>query len=129
MITCCLDSQDYSVLTDPKLMTPERARVRDDLLYLSRSNQVRFAFSEITVCENVSPTPEASHLAELKGELISDLCGSNALVSIDKLVGMQSRALAGKFDFMQNAFDRNGRWFPDIFGDLELPNLWDVVKE
>ena len=49
MITCYLDSQDYSVLTDPKQNSFDRRKIKEALLHFSRSKQVQFAFSAAAV--------------------------------------------------------------------------------
>ncbi len=114
MITCYLDSQDYSTLTDPHSGTPDRREITEALLYFARSKQVRFAFSATAVCEAVALTPDAAHLAELKAELLSDLCGSNALISFDRLIGAEVQALSLRSSRRGDMFDPHGRWFPEV---------------
>lgn len=114
MISCYLDSQDYSVLADPKRVTPDQLRVKETLLYLARSKQVRFAFSAAVVSESAPLARESAHLAELKGELVAELCGSNALVSLDRLIGAEVTALASRSAPPLDMFDPQGQWFPDI---------------
>lgn len=125
MITCYLDSQDYSSLTDPKLDNPENRRIKDTLLHLARTKQVCFAFSAAAVCESAPLTADATHLAELKGEFLSDLCGSNALVSFDRLVRLEASALAQKLTPPKDIIDPQGQWFPEIPVDDEPEQLWD----
>ena len=127
MITCYLDSQDYSALTDPKLGTPDRREIAEALLHFARSKQVRFAFSAAAVCEAVALTPDAAHLAELKADLLSDLCGSNALVSFDRLVGAEVEALSLRSDRPGDMLDPQGRWFPDISVDESPQGPWQKM--
>ncbi|WP_157948329.1 hypothetical protein [Pulveribacter suum] len=129
MITCYLDSQDYSTLTDPKLDNLERRQIKEDLLHLSRSRQVRFAFSAAVVCESVALTVDAAHLAELKAELLGELCGSNALVSFDRLIGAEIDALSRRSTPPRDIFDQRGRWFPDILIDETPMQLWEKMRE
>jgi hypothetical protein len=127
MITCYLDSQDYSTLTDPKTLNPERLELRKALTDFARDGRVRFVFSAAAVCEAVAISPEASHLAELKAELLSDLCGANALVSIDRLVAAETKALADRHP-PPDMLDQSGNWFPEI-GMLEAPEPpWERVR-
>lgn len=128
MITCYLDSQDYSVLTDPKAVSAERIGIRDDLLALARSKQVTFAFSATAISEVVALAPDAVHLAELKAEFLSDLCGSNALVSFDRLMQAEVLALAGRCGRPADMFDPEGRWFPDISVDI-TSGPWEKMRE
>lgn len=129
MITCYLDSQDYSSLTDPKLDTPDRREIKNALLYLKRSMQVRFAFSAAAVSESIALTPDATYLSELKAELLSELCGSNALVSFDRLVVAETNALARKSDEPMDMLDPHGRWFPEIPIDVKPKQPWEMVRE
>ena len=119
MISCYLDSQDYSALTDPKLTTPELREIKTTLLHLARSKQVRFAFSAAVVCESTSLTKEATYLAELKAELLSDLCGSNALKFFDRVIFAEVSALASRSHPPYDMFDIEGKWFPEIPIDEE----------
>ncbi len=129
MLTCYLDSQDYSTLTDPKLDNFERRQLKDALLHLAKSNQVQFAFSAAAVCESIATTPDASHLAELKAELLSELCASNALVSFDRLVLAEAEALTQKSGAPKSMFDARGRWFPEIPLDEKPVSVWEKMRE
>lgn len=129
MLTCYLDSQDYSGLTDPKQDTLERRKIKDALLHLARSKQVRFAFSGTAVCEAVALTADAAHLAELKADFLSELCGSNAMVSVDRLVHEEIKALAGRCTPPKEMFDPQGRWFPEISIDEKLEQPWNLMRE
>lgn len=129
MITCYLDSQDYSSLTDPKQDNFERRQIKEALLHLARSKQVRFTFSAISVCESVSLTAEATHLAELKAELLSELCGSNALVSFDRLIRAELTALGQRGLAPTDMLDLTGRWFPEIPIDETPAPPWEMMQE
>jgi hypothetical protein len=71
MITCYLDSQDYSTLTDPKTLTADRIQVREALANFARKGTVQFVFSATVVSEGVAVSPDAAHLAERKAEILS----------------------------------------------------------
>lgn len=126
---CYLDSQDYSTLTDPRLDTPDRRRIKDALLELAKSNKVMFVFSATAVCEVVALSPDATKLAEAKAELLSELCGSNALVSFDRLVQAEVHALENRSVEMMNMLDPHGRWFPEIPVTDRQNSRWDGVQE
>lgn len=128
MITCYLDSQDYSALTDPKAATPDRRAIREALLGYARSGQIRFAFSAAAVCEAVALTPDAAHLAELKAEFLSDLCGSNALMSFDRLMHAEVLALVSGSGRPEHMFDPQGRWFPDIPIEDGVLSPWEKMR-
>lgn len=129
MITCYLDSQDYSTLTDPKRDTADHRKIKDALLHLARSKQVRFAFSSIAVCESVALTADAAHLAELKAGLLSELCGLNALVSFDRLVCAEVNSLASRSAPPRDMFDSRGRWFPEISIDETSVQHWERMRK
>ena len=117
MITCYLDSQDYSSLTDPRARTADRIEIRNTLHELARSKRVTFSVSATAVCEGVVLTPNAAHLAELKAEFLCELCeffGSNALVSFGRLIQAEVVALAGRCERPIDMFDPQGMWFPRI---------------
>jgi hypothetical protein len=129
MITCYLDSQDYSSLTDPKLESVERRQTKEGLLHLARSKQVRFAYSAAAVCESIPLSSDAAHLAELKAELLSELCGSNALISFDRLVNLEANSLAQRSFTQRDVFDPQGRWFPEIPVDGTPMQTWKRMRE
>lgn len=114
MITCYLDSQDYSTLTDTKTLSADRIQVREALLSFAQKRKVQFVFSAAAVCEAVAVSPEATRLAELKAEFLGDLCGANALVSFDRLLHGEVVALAEQRDPPHDMLDPYGNWFPDI---------------
>ena len=128
MITCYLDSQDYSALTDPRLNDLSRSKIKDVLLHLARTRQVRFAFSAAAISESIALTADVTHLAELKAEFLSELCGSNALVSFDRLLDAEASALANRSGPQKDMFDPHGRWFPEISIDEKPQEPWDRMR-
>ena len=129
MITCFLDSQDYSALTDPKQDSPSLRQIKKSLLNLAESKQIHFVFSTSVICESVALTPETTHLAEMKAEFLSALCGTNALISIDRLVEAEIRALADNGASRIVALDPHGRWYPDIDIDVNTQPIWNSLLE
>lgn len=129
MITCYLDSQDYSTLTDAKTLTADRIHIRKALLDFARERKVRFVFSAAAVSEAVAITPESTHLAELKAELLGDLCGTNALISFDRLLHAEVLALARQGDPPRNMLDPNGNWFPEIPAAKKNEMPWQQIRE
>lgn len=116
MITCYLDSQDYSTLSDPKRQSAAVNLTRDALLKLAKTQQIQFVFSAAVISEAAPLNPDWSLLAELRGKLLSDLCGSNALISFDRLIDIEMAALAGKQTqpLPPDVLDPFGDWFPSI---------------
>lgn len=129
MITCYLDSQDYSVLTDPKTLTADRVQMRNALCRFAQERKVQFVFSATSVCEGVSLTPESSHLSELKAELLSELCGRNALFSFDRLIEQEAISLSKRCDHPCNIIDMYGNWFPDISVNEAIETSWEKMRQ
>lgn len=127
MITCYLDSQDYSTLTDPRTLTADHMEVRAALIKLARECKVQFVFSAAAVCEAVAVSPDASRLAELRAELLSDLCGTNALIYFDRLWLAEVAALAERRDPPLDMLDPSGNWFPEIVETHDNP--WQRMRE
>lgn len=129
MITVYLDSQDYSALTDPRRQSPEVATIRTELINLSKSGHVKFVFSNIAICEAAPLTPESVHLAEMKADLLVELCGLNALVSFDRLVSMELKALLGHAKDPIQIITSDGTWFPDIGPSDEKDSVWQYIQQ
>lgn len=129
MITVYLDNQDYSTLTDPKQQSLALAATRAKLLDLSRSGAVRFVFSSVAICEAVPLTPESVSLAEMKAALLVDLCGSNVLVSFDRLVSMEIEAMLGRTKNLVQPIDSDGTWFPDLGSPDEEGSIWRHMQD
>ncbi|HZX31048.1 MAG TPA: hypothetical protein VFF03_06830 [Rhodocyclaceae bacterium] len=121
MITCYLDSQDYSTLTDPKRQTHAIVQTRNALLALAQTQKVLFVFSAAALSEAAPLDPDWSFLAEFRGEFLSDLCGTNALISFDRLLDVEMAALGVQQSrpLPSDALDLSGDWFPY----LPLPDI------
>lgn len=129
MLTCYLDSQDYSTLTDPRNETTKSRELKSTLIDLARSKEVRFCFSAAAVCEAVAPDPQYADLALRKAELITELCGSNALISFDRLAALEVKALENRARFSrEEVFDAKGRWFPKIPTDKSPSYLFNIAE-
>lgn len=129
MITCYLDSQDYSTLTDPRTSTTVHKDIRSALVRLARANEVRFVYSAAAVCEAVPTSPDTVDLAELKAELLSELCGRNAFVSFDRLIAAEVSALAERRAAPLDMLDLNGNWFPEISAPRNPTNLMAEMQQ
>lgn len=117
------------MLSDPRVNSTELRRTKDDLLFLARSKQVMFTFSEIVVCEAVPISEHSVHLAERKAELLSELCGSNALVSLDRLTSVEVQALVQRDGNPINALDPEGRWFRSLSFERETKSPREQILD
>lgn len=129
MITCYLDSQDYSTLTDTRTLTPERIEIREALRALAQEGKVQFVFSAAAVCEVLPISADVTRLAELKADLLGDLCGANALVSFDRLLRAEAVALSERRGPPNDMLDPNGNWFPDIPIKEECCTPWEEMRQ
>lgn len=129
MLTCYLDSQDYSVLTDPHKSNQRFDQIRGKLLEFASSGDVQFVFSAVSVSETVATSAEASKLAQGKAELLSLLCGSNALISPDRLLDMELHALQNRALAPKHVIDPDGNWFPHVPELIGEKNSLDPIYE
>lgn len=112
-----LDSSDYSTMSNPGA-TLETQGVLQRLKAWSLSGEVMFVYSGVHLSE-MAPLQETSVTAALlRTDLMVDLCGSNTLISVDRI-------LRGELDpdrttsAIQSPLDiRNsdGEWFPELDG-------------
>ena len=127
MVTVYLDSQDYSVLSGSKL-TPQMESLRDQLLAWSSSGEVHFVFSSVVVCEAAPTGPQAVHYAVERGDLLSALCGKNALIELAELLDAEVKALCSQDPRPVSARSPTSDWFPKIEFD-DPPPLEELVLE
>lgn len=127
MITVYLDSSDYSTLTDPKQLTPALVELRERLKSYAKSGRAQFVFSGFVVAEVTPLAANVASLAAAKADLLSELCGRNALVPVEKLLTMEVNALTGVSALAPNPLDREGNWFTD-FTPTEGSGLWREIE-
>ncbi|MGF6211760.1 hypothetical protein [Comamonas sp. 4034] len=128
MITCYLDTQDYSTLTDSKVENKNTRELKSALLSLSKSKQVHFLFSTVCISETVPLTAESANIAERKAEFLSDLCGANALVPLERLIEKECQSIASKEILFHDMLDPNGYWFSEIPVDENAGEIWAYFK-
>lgn len=129
MITCYLDTQDYSVLSDPRSANPTILQTRRRLQEFADEGTVRFVFSSIAVCESVAVTSEAAQLAEKRAELLGSLCRNNALIYMSRLLSLEAVALKRRITPSFDAIDPQGHWFPEIPSTDTYENPWAKVEQ
>src|SRR5450759_3315036 len=91
-----LDSNDFSLLSDPRRLDQTNIALRDELQGYADKSLVQFRFSMAHVCEAAPTGPHAQEAAERRAELIYKLCGSNTLVTIGEI---REAEIAGSKDF------------------------------
>src|SRR5450759_613712 len=70
-----LDSNDFSLLSDPRRLDQTNIALRDELQGYADKSLVQFRFSMAHVCEAAPTGPHAQEAAERRAELIYKLCG------------------------------------------------------
>ena len=118
-----LDSSDYSVLSDPKRRTPDLFNLLSQLRAWIEEGKVQCVFSGTHLSE-MAPLNGAIDAAERRADLLSDLCGQNALVSQDVLFTKEFRVALGQQNVGVTAYSGRGDWFPG--GSLDVLPLEDV---
>ncbi|WP_372438015.1 hypothetical protein ACCM60_10615 [Pseudomonas chlororaphis subsp. aureofaciens] len=126
-----LDSNDYSILSEPRL--DERLTgLKEKLLYLNKHTDVMFAFSGVHISEMSPIAQNHADAATRRTSLLSLLCHRNAMISFDRLIRSELERLVIRSALPVAAIDTNGEWFPD-FGSIISPlddlNIEAVVQQ
>jgi len=123
IITVYLDSADYSNLSHPGI-SAELARIRDELKELSRDARVSFCFSSVALFESSPVQARDCEFAASRIALASELCGSNAMLSVDRVIEIESEQIRSLAPSTKSIRRDDGQWFPDV-SEL-LPPLTEV---
>lgn len=118
-IAVYLDSADYSNLSSPRI-TPELARVRDELRELSRDTRIAFCFSSVALFESSPVQTKDSGFAAARIELAGELCGANALASVDRVFEIEAKQIQTLSKSKESVHRPDGHWFPNV-SDLLQP--------
>lgn len=106
-----LDNNDYSRLSDLDLLEGRFAGVLEKLMS-ARSDKVIYCFSG-TMLSEISPlAPAYSDAANRRAEALVSHCGRNALISIDRLIDAEIKALLGSTASPPPIWSPTGDWFP-----------------
>jgi hypothetical protein len=114
-----LDSSDFSNLSNPKTVTPALTTLLEQLKNFSYEGHVNFRFSAVHVCEVAPVEPVANIAADMRAELIWQLCGHNSMIDYMRLMEAEIKAET------ISAFSDIGQWHPNI-GTL-LPENIDAL--
>lgn len=127
-LTVYLDSSDYSALSDSRRQTEALDRTRNALLAMACSG-VRFAFSGTHLSEMAPLQPEYTPSASERAGLLVALCGRNALVSFDRLLGMEVARLVDDNAPSVQAISDDGTWFPELKDLVGPVQAVDPIRE
>lgn len=127
-----LDSADYSSLSDPRRASAATVEIVDHFVALRDAGQVEFWFSGLHISEMAPLEDRSVEAAIARGQLLAKLCRQNALVSFDKLIELELRAVSQGDKRPSNVFAPDGTWFPDIgpvFEPISRMNVAAMVDE
>ncbi|KWS45739.1 hypothetical protein [Pseudomonas syringae] len=108
-----LDSSDYSTLSDPK-RDSRTEQLCGRLLGLAKRPSIMFVFSGAHISEMAPLEARHAESAVRRTELLTQLCGRNTLISLDRLILMELAQLAGHPSASHAIIDTNGQWFPEL---------------
>lgn len=117
-----LDSSDFSVLSDPRRLTPALEKVLFRLRQAASESLVDFRFSVIHVCEIAPVSTSSQEAARRRAQLIWDLCGTHALIDHHSL--LRQEVLHG----VLSATSNEGKWYPPI-DDFLPTNIFGHCRE
>jgi len=117
-----LDSNDFSLLSDPRRLDQTNIALRDELQGYADKSLAQFRFSMVRVCEAAPTGPRAQEAAERRAELIYKLCGSNTLVTFEEI---RKAEITGSQDFSPCSV---GRWYPQVEELLPKSPLADMKQ-
>jgi len=124
-----LDSSDYSVLSNPRIQTASTIHIRDRLLDWAKSGEVKFLFSGVHLSEMAPVESAYATSATARADLLTELCGRNALISFDRLLVLELGGIGGDRPDLGIVRTVNADWFPKIDDDIvPLVNWADAIK-
>lgn len=116
-----LDSSDFSNFSNPKGVTSQHASILNGLRDLVAEKKIICVFSGLHLSEMAPIDEFASDAAEGRAEVLVDLCGRNALISLDILFAEELKYANHFSEGVANLHNRNGEWYPSGVREV-LPN-------
>lgn len=108
-----LDSSDFSVLSNPSSCSDELSGVLTQLKQWVNEKRVVCCFSGTHLCEMAPLDVAYSEAAESRASLLVELCGRNALISLDRLVAGELKNSVGLSANLPLVHSPVGNWYPD----------------
>lgn len=131
MLNVYLDSNDYSLLSDPSRASPELQETLADLERLRDSGRVVFRFSVASVTEAAPTVRDAIAPAKRRLQMIRRLCGVHCLVDLNTLLEREREALTQRRSLNASDLRRDdGTWTPPVEGILgDIPSPQEMLKQ
>ena len=108
-----LDSSDYSVLSDQKRLTPELSDVLKQLRQWKTDEVASYYFSGTHLSEMAPLESSYTEAAQRRADLLVELCGTNTLISQDRLFTSELRYALDLEPSLVNPLSLKGDWYPE----------------
>lgn len=122
----CLDSADYSFLSDPHKADIAAAPLHKLLGWINEGKVIAyFGLSHVIESAPIHKTSDQLCLSAARFRIIQKICGPNCFLDIFSLLKAElcKEEAAGYPEILRS----DGHWFPPI-GDIELPNAKGVFE-
>ena len=117
-----LDNSDYSVLSDPRVLTAETRAIRNQLLEWTSTNVVVVFFSQALLTEMAPVSQGHESASRARAELLYALCGRHTLFAQDRLIASELALLAtGDSHLRPSPYSSEGIWYPAGVDSLPEP--------
>lgn len=113
-----LDSSDLSNLSDATGSAKGLVAIRERLRGWIDEGRIICCFSGIHLSEAAPLQPTYANAAERRANLLVDLCGKNALLSLDRLVCAEIRYAVGLRQTLPDIYSASGEWYPEGVVDI-----------
>lgn len=125
-----LDSSDYSTLSKFDLNEVENY-VANYLRNRINQGDIECFYSGIHLSEMAPLDPAYASAANRRTDLLTELCGKNALVSQNKLFLAEIKNAIANSDEALNVYSYSGEWYPFDISEIlpEAPNLDDQLQD
>lgn len=121
-----LDNNDYSVLSDPRRITPELESIVRQLRNWVAEGRTACFFSGTHLSEMAPLDVGYADAAERRANLLVELCGRNALISHDRVFANELRFALRQIDDTPDVISVEGEWYPEGFADMSPVGLLEV---
>jgi hypothetical protein len=110
-----LDSSDYSDLSKTHGLSDEQSSVLAQLRNWVREGRIACYYSGTHLHEMAPVKAQYADAANLRADLLSELCGRNALISMDRVFAGELQYCLGVADSLPVVHTGDGDWYPEGF--------------
>jgi hypothetical protein len=131
-----LDSSDFSVMSDLGRCGDEHASTLRQLRRWVADSTIICLFSGTHLSEMAPVDANFADAAERRANILVDLCGRNALISLDVLFTGELQFALGSRDALPVAYSSSGEWYPEGVAEVSpvgavqlTANVKEVIRE